>query len=178
MENNIQPDSHLWYLMEYFQKLEYEYNSHNSETPFQSTTILNFEDISINQSEKLKFKSFLKYNFCKDGILKVNYIIELSKKADLSNDLVDECQKCHYQIKPKVCVKNLSIQSKKYISNLYSPKKIYENSKKLMKHYFLNLKKTEDMKNLFQNSIINLIFYTNSYHMNPNMQNFLFSLLD
>ena len=177
MENNIQPDSHLWYLMEYFQKLEYEYNSHNSETPFQSTTILNFEDISINQSEKLKFKSFLKYNFCKDGTLNCDFFIKLSEKIDRSSNLFEECKKCNYKIYPQICIKNLGKISKKYISQLFSPKKIFENCKLMVKKYYITLERST-LKNDIENNIINLLFYTNYYKLNPVLQNYLFSLLE
>ncbi len=172
---NIIPDILLWHLIENFKEIELKYNKMVKDINEKSDKLT---PKNYPNDIELKFKTFLRYNFCKDGILNEKYLIELSKKTDLNSNLSEQCQKCNVTITPKIFIKDLSKPSNKYLINLFTPKKIYENSKELIKSFYFSLQKTNEMKISIQENIKNLIFYTNAYNMNHNLQNFLFSLIE
>ena len=173
IKNNIIPDNILWNLIKQFKEIELIYNKMTKDIneKFDNTK-------EYPNDIELKFKTFLRYNYCKDGIIEENYFIELSKKTNLNSDLTEQCQKCNLLISPKIFIKDLSNPSNKYLINLFTPKKIYEDIKKIIKMFYANLQKTNEIKNHIQEIIKNLIFYTNAYNMNKNLQNFLFSLIE
>ncbi len=172
---NIIPDILLWHLIENFKEIELKYNKMVKDINEKSDKLT---PKNYPNDIELKFKTFLRYNFCKDGILNEKYLIELSKKTDLNSNLSEQCQKCNVTITPKIFIKDLSKPSNKYLINLFTPKKIYENSKELIKSFYFSLQKTNEMKISIQENIKNLIFYTNAYNMNKSLQNFLFSLIE
>ena len=175
IKNNIIPDNLLWDLIENFKEIELKYNTMIKDMNEKSDK---FIPKVYPVDNELKFKTFLRYNFCKDGILDENYFIELSKKTDSNSYLSEHCQICNINITPKIFIKDLSNPSNKYLVNLLAPKKIYENTREIIKIVYYNLEKNDEIKKTIQENIKNLIFYTNAYNMNKSLQNFLFSLIE
>ena len=84
IKNNIIPDNILWNLINQFKEIELIYNKMTKDIneKFDNTK-------EYPNDIELKFKTFLRYNYCKDGIIEENYLKIINKNINNINILVN-----------------------------------------------------------------------------------------
>ena len=97
VHNKILPNENILKLSKKFQNIEFEIkknlnnNIKNSDKENVSYVIL---DEDYDNIKKKNYKIFLKYNFCKDGIKKEDFYIQLSQKIDQQIEIKNHCNEC------------------------------------------------------------------------------------
>ena len=95
IENEILPNESILKFSKQFQNIEFEVKKYKKE----NNIINNINNMNTDIDKEKYYKIFLKYNFCKDGIKKEDFYIQLSQITDKQIKIGKYCNKCLSKVK-------------------------------------------------------------------------------